>query len=156
MVDELAGLTGFNVGHTFNANPICCAAGVAVIDEVVDHDLMGNAERMGERLRAGLEGLKQRSPLIGDVRGRGLLNAIELVADRDTNATFGPDVDPGNLLRVNATRHGILLYARRQNGGLFGDWSVIAPPLIVTEAEVDEIVERLGRTVDDTAAELLG
>jgi adenosylmethionine-8-amino-7-oxononanoate aminotransferase len=156
MVDELAGLTGFNVGHTFNANPICCAAGVAVLDEVVDHDLMGNAERMGERLRAGLEGLKQRSPLIGDVRGRGLLNAIELVADRDTNATFGPDVDPGNLLRVNATRHGILLYARRQNGGLFGDWSVIAPPLIVTEAEVDEIVERLGRTVDDTAAELLG
>jgi adenosylmethionine-8-amino-7-oxononanoate aminotransferase len=156
MVDELAGLTGFNVGHTFNANPICCAAGVAVIDEVVDHDLMGNAERMGERLRAGLEGLKERSPLIGDVRGRGLLNAIELVADRETNATFGPDVDPGNLLRVNATRHGILLYARRQNGGKFGDWSVIAPPLIVTEAEVDEIVERLGRTVDDTAAELLG
>ena len=156
MVDELAGLTGFNVGHTFNANPICCAAGVAVIDEVVDHDLMGNAERMGERLRAGLEGLKERSPLIGDVRGRGLLNAIELVADRETNATFGSDVDPGNLLRVNATRHGILLYARRQNGGLFGDWSVIAPPLIVTEAEVDEIVERLGRTVDDTAAELLG
>ena len=48
MVDELAGLTGFNVAHTFNANPICCAAGVAVIDEVVDRDLMGNAERMGE------------------------------------------------------------------------------------------------------------
>ena len=67
----------------------------------------------------------------------------------------GPEIDPGNLLRVNATRHGILLYARRQDGGLFGDWSVIAPPLIVTEAEVDEIVERLGRTVDDTAAELL-
>ena len=96
MVDELAGLTGFNVAHTFNANPICCAAGVAVIDEVVDHDLMGNAERMGEYLRAGLEGLKERSPLIGDVRGRGLLNAIELVADRDTQATFGQGVDPGD------------------------------------------------------------
>jgi adenosylmethionine-8-amino-7-oxononanoate aminotransferase len=156
MVDELAGLTGFNVSHTFNANPICCAAGVAVIDEVVDRDLMGNAERMGEYLRAGLERLKERSPLIGDVRGRGLLNAIELVADRDTMATFGPGVDPGDRLRVHATKHGILLYARRQNGGRFGDWSVIAPPLIVTEAEIDEIVEGIGLAVDDATAELLG
>jgi len=64
-----------------------------------------------------------------------------------------PDYSHGFLVPVFAT---YLLYARRQNGGLFGDWSVIAPPLIVTEAEVDEIVERLGRTVDDTAAELLG
>ncbi|MDX6377055.1 MAG: hypothetical protein QOE98_1358 [Gaiellaceae bacterium] len=156
MVDELAGLTGFNVSHTFNANPICCAAGVAVIDEVVDRDLMGNAERMGAYLRAGLERLKERSPLIGDVRGRGLLNAIELVADRDTMATFGPGVDPGDRLRVHATKHGILLYARRQNGGRFGDWSVIAPPLIVTEAEIDEIVEGIGLAVDDATAELLG
>jgi adenosylmethionine-8-amino-7-oxononanoate aminotransferase len=156
MVDELAGLTGFNVSHTFNANPICCAAGVAVIDEVVDRDLMGNAERMGEYLRAGLEGLKKRSPLIGDVRGRGLLNGIELVADRDTQATFGQGVDPGDRLRVHATKHGILLYARRQNGGRFGDWSVIAPPLIVTTDEIDEIVEGIGLAVDDAAAELLG
>ena len=139
-------LTGFNLSHTFNANPIACAAGVAVIDEVVDHDLMGNAERMGERLRAGLEGLKERSPLVGDVRGRGLLNGVELVADRETQrARSAPDVDPGDVAPRHATRHGILLYARRQNGGRFGDWSVIAPPLIVTEAEVDEIVERLGR-----------
>ncbi len=95
MVDELAGLTGFNVSHTFNANPICCAAGVAVIDEVVDRDLMGNAERMGEYLRAGLEGLKERSPLIGDVRGRGLLNGIELVADRETQGHLRPGRRPG-------------------------------------------------------------
>ena len=156
MVDELAGLTGFNVSHTFNANPICCAAGVAVIDEVVDRDLMGNAERMGDYLRAALEGLKKRSPLIGDVRGRGLLNGIELVADRETNATFGQGVDPGDRLRVHATKHGILLYARRQNGGRFGDWSVIAPPLIVTKDEIDEIVEGIGLAVDDAAAELLG
>lgn len=156
MVDELAGLTGFNVSHTFNANPICCAAGVAVIDEVVDRDLMGNAARMGEYLRAGLNRLKDRSPLIGDVRGRGLLTGIELVADRDTNATFGQGVDPGDRLRVHATKHGILLYARRQNGGRFGDWSVIAPPLIVTKDEIDEIVEGIGLAVDDAAAELLG
>jgi adenosylmethionine-8-amino-7-oxononanoate aminotransferase len=49
----------------------------------------------------------------------------------------------------------VLLYARRQNGGRFGDWSVIAPPLIITEAEIDDLVERLGRALDDAATELL-
>jgi adenosylmethionine-8-amino-7-oxononanoate aminotransferase len=156
MVDELATLTGFNLAHTFMANPICCAAGAAVVDEVVDRDLMGNAERMGTYLRAGLTRLMERSPLVGDVRGKGLLNAIELVADKETMATFGADVDPADRLRVHATRHGVLLYARRQNRGRFGDWSVIAPPLVITEAEIDDLLERLGRAVDDAAVELLG
>jgi adenosylmethionine-8-amino-7-oxononanoate aminotransferase len=71
-------------------------------------------------------------------------------------ATFGADVDPADRLRVHATRHGALLYARRQNRGRFGDWSVIAPPLVITEAEIDDLLERLGRAVDDAAVELLG
>jgi len=155
MVDELATLTGFNLAHTFMANPICCAGGAAVIDEVIDRDLMGNAERMGVYLRAGLTRLMERSPLVGDVRGQGLLNAIELVADKETMACYDASVDPADRLRVHATRHGVLLYARRQNGGRFGDWSVIAPPLIITEAEIDDLVERLGRALDDAATELL-
>ena len=80
---------------------------------------------------------------VGDVRGKGLLNAIELVADRGTMACFDAGVDPADRLRVHATRHGVLLYARRQNGGRFGDWSVIAPPLIITEAEIDDLLGRL-------------
>jgi len=156
MVDELATLTGFNLAHTFMANPICCAGGAAVIDEVVDRDLMGNADRMGVYLRAGLTRLMERSPLVGDVRGKGLLNAIELVADKDTMACYDASVDPADRLRVHATRHGVLLYARRQNGGRFGDWSVIAPPLIITEAEIDDLLERLGHALDDAATELLG
>ena len=128
-----------------------------MIDEVVDRDLMGNAERMGERLRAGPRGPEEA--LAADrrrPRPRAAERASSSSPTARRKATFGAGVDPGDLLRVNATRHGILLYARRQNGGLFGDWSVIAPPLIVTEAEIDEIVERLGPAVDDAAAELLG
>jgi 4-aminobutyrate aminotransferase-like enzyme len=110
---------------------------------------------MGARLRAALEGLAARSPLIGDVRGRGLLLGVELVRDRATARPFGSEVDPADVLRRHGTRHGLLLYARRQNAGRFGDWSTIAPPLTIAAEEVDDLVERLARALDDAAAELL-
>ena len=155
LVDELAKRGGFNLSHSANANPICCAGASAVLDEVVERDLIGNAERMGARLRAGLERLAARSPLVGEVRGRGMLLAIELVADKRAMTRFGRGVDPADRLRLHGARHGLLLYARRQNGGLFGDWLVIAPPLVIDGGQCDELVDRLGRAVDDAAAELL-
>jgi adenosylmethionine-8-amino-7-oxononanoate aminotransferase len=155
MVDELAALTGFNISHTFNANPISCAAGIAVVDEVVERDLCGAAERLGAHFRSRLIELMARCPLVGDVRGRGMLLGIELVRDRATMQRFGPEFDPADRLRLHASRHGLLLYARRQNAGRFGDWSTLAPPLIATEAELDELAERLGRALDDAAEELL-
>jgi adenosylmethionine-8-amino-7-oxononanoate aminotransferase len=103
LVEELAATTGFVVSHSYDANPIACAAGAAVLDEIVERDLMGRAERTGRRLRAGLDALAQRSPLIGDVRGRGLLLAIELVADKDTLARFPASIDPGSVV----LRHGL-------------------------------------------------
>jgi len=155
LVDELAAADGFNLSHSANANPIGCAAASAVLDEVTERDLVGNAARVGRRLRAGLEALATRSSLVGDVRGLGLLQAIELVADRATQASFGPDVDPADRCRRIGARHGLLLYARRQNGGLFGDWLLIAPPLILSEAGCDELLERLDDTLVEATAELL-
>ncbi len=156
LVDDLAGRTGFNLTHTYNANPIACAAGIAVLDEVVERDLTGAATRVGAHLRAGLERLAERSPLVGDVRGRGLLLGLEVVRDRATAEPFGPEVDPADVLRLHGVEHGVLLYARRQNRGRFGDWVVIAPPLVISEDDCDELVERLGRTLDAAAAELHG
>jgi adenosylmethionine-8-amino-7-oxononanoate aminotransferase len=155
MVDELAEIDGFNLSHSANANPISCAAATAVLDEVVERDLIGNAERVGRRLRAGLEAIAARSPLVGDVRGRGLLLAIELVADKATQARFGPDHDPADRLRLIGARHGLLLYARRQNGGLFGDWLLITPPLILGDEECDELLDGLDDTLAEAAAALL-
>jgi adenosylmethionine-8-amino-7-oxononanoate aminotransferase len=155
MVDELAEIDGFNLSHSANANPISCAAATAVLDEVVERDLIGNAERVGRRLRAGLEAIAARSPLVGDVRGRGLLLAIELVADKATQARFGPDHDPADRLRLIGARHGLLLYARRQNGGLFGDWLLITPPLILGDEECDELLKRLDDTLAEAATALL-
>ena len=88
LVEELASTTGFVVSHSYDANPIACAAGSAVLDEIMERDLMGNATRFGAVLRAGLDAIAQSSPLIGDVRGQGLLLALELVADKDTLARF--------------------------------------------------------------------
>jgi adenosylmethionine-8-amino-7-oxononanoate aminotransferase len=156
LVDPLAESTGFTVSHSYDANPIACAAGSAVLDEVVDRGLIGNAERMGARIRAGLEEIAARSPLVGDVRGRGLLLAIELVADPVTLARFPAGVDPGSIVRRHGFDHGLLLYSRRQNAGRFGDWLLVAPPLVIDEGGCDELLSGLSATLAAAAPELLG
>lgn len=155
LVGPLAETTGFVVSDSYDANPIACAAGSAVLDEVVDRDLIGNAARMGARLRAGLEEIEARCPLVGDVRGRGLLLAIELVSDRDTRARFPADRDPGAVTLRHGRDHGLLLYSRRQNAGRFGDWLLIAPPLVIDAAGCDELLTGLNAALDDAASELL-
>lgn len=155
LADELADSTGFVVSHSYDACPMACAAGSAVLDEIVEHDLVGNAGRVGTYMRHRLDELARRSPLIGDVRGKGLLQAIELVSDRSTAAMFPAEVDPGaTLLRIGLD-HGLLLYSRRQNGGAFGDWLLIAPPLTTDAALADTIVDRLAQVLDEGARQLL-
>jgi adenosylmethionine-8-amino-7-oxononanoate aminotransferase len=154
LVDELAATTGFVVSHSYDANPIACAAGAAVLDEIVERDLIVHAERMGMRLRSGLERIAQGSPLIGDVRGRGLLLAIELVADKDTLARFPTDVDPGSVVLRHGLEHRLLLYSRRQNSGRFGDWLLIAPPLVIDAHACDDLLVDLEATLAAAAEEL--
>jgi adenosylmethionine-8-amino-7-oxononanoate aminotransferase len=155
LVEEVAADTGFVVSHSYDANPIACAAGAAVLDEVVEHGLIERASLLGERLRAGLERIARSSPLVGDLRGRGLLLALELVTDRETNSRFPEDVDPGAIIRRHALDHGLLLYSRRQNAGLFGDWLLVAPPLVIDEATCDDLVDRLETTFAAATDEVL-
>ena len=77
-------LVQFHSGHTYGANPVACAIGIAAVDQLVREGIVGNAVVQGEQLRAGLRGLQERRPWIGDVRGLGLLVGVELVADRTT------------------------------------------------------------------------
>jgi len=155
LVEELSAATGFGVSHSYDANPIACAAGAAVLDEITGGDLIGRAERSGARLRAGLDAIAQRSALVGDVRGRGLLLAIELVADQDTLARFPAAVDPGLVVLRHGLDHGLLLYSRRQNSGRFGDWLLIAPPLVTTPQECDALLGGLEAALAAAAGELL-
>jgi adenosylmethionine-8-amino-7-oxononanoate aminotransferase len=147
MVDELAGLTGFNLSHTYGANPISCAGACAVLDETVERDLFGNSARMGNYLRERLQDLQRRSPVIGDVRGKGLLMAVEYVRDRETKEPFSAEVFASDRIRQIGLTHGVMLYSRRQNQGRYGEWSLIAPPLIINQSQADELVDALGKSV---------
>jgi len=82
--DRPAELFGFDFTYSYNANPIACAVGIAVLDEIEKRGLCENAVKRGADLRAGLERLKGRYPIVGDVRGKGLMLGIELVKDRQT------------------------------------------------------------------------
>jgi adenosylmethionine-8-amino-7-oxononanoate aminotransferase len=155
MVEELAASCGFVVSHSYDANPMACAAGTAVLDEIIERDLIAKAQDVGSYLRSQLEKLSIESPLIGDVRGRGLLLAIELVANQDTLEKFPASVDPAGVVRHHGLRHGVLLYSRRQNEGRFGDWLMIAPPLIVNKDHCDQLMYGLGAALNDSTDALL-
>ncbi len=155
LVEQLAATSGFVVSHSYDANPIACAVGAAVIDEIVERDLIPAASQAGDYLRSGLEDIARESRLIGDVRGRGLLLAVELVADKDTAQKFPWDIDPGAVILRHGLDHGLLLYSRRQNGGRFGDWLMISPPLVVDNDDCDELLSGLRASVTAATDELL-
>lgn len=156
LVDRLADLGGFHVSHSSDANPIASAAGSAVLDEVMERGLIERAGVVGARLRQGLEQLALSSPLVGDVRGKGMLLAVELIRNKQTMEGFGRDIDPADCVRRHAARHGLLVYTRRQNAGLFGDWIIVAPPLVISDEESEELLQGLGDVIRDAAIELFG
>lgn len=154
MADAVVGAGGFMHGFTYFANPLSCAVGDAVLAELVERDLMGNAARMGARLRSRLEAMMARCPIVGDVRGRGLLLAVELVADQASRRMIPLPLMAPYRVQALGMEHGLALYCRRTGGGAYGDWLMVTPPLIVDEAEVDELAERLEATLAAYAAEL--
>jgi adenosylmethionine-8-amino-7-oxononanoate aminotransferase len=154
MVRAVAEMGGFMHGFTYFSNPLSCAIGHAVVSELVERDLIGNAARMGARLRARLYDLAAGNRIVGDIRGKGLLLAIELVADKETRRMIRNDLDAAVRFTELALDHGLALYTRRTSGGRYGDWVMVAPPLTVTTDEIDEIAERLGTTVAAHEAEL--
>jgi len=154
MVEPVLKAGGFQHGHTYAGNPLSCAAGLAVMEEIERLGLVDNAARMGAALKARLAGLMDRFPFIGDVRGKGLLLAAELVADRETMAPLSPKLGASERLTELAYDRGLIVYWRRTRGGLSGDHVLVCPPLIVTEADVVEIVAILADALAALAGEL--
>jgi len=145
---------GFIHGFTYAGNPLACAAGVAVLDQIAKRDLVGNAARMGVALQKRLNGLMQRYALIGDVRGKGLLCAFELMADRATKAPLDPGLHAHARLVDIAYDNGLIIYSRRTRGGTSGDHFLVCPPLITTETQLDEITDLLDKSLAQYMAEL--
>jgi adenosylmethionine-8-amino-7-oxononanoate aminotransferase len=148
IVDAVVDHGGFAHGYTYAGNPLACAAGLAVLEEVLQQSLIENAERRGARLKALLTGLMDRYPFIGDVRGKGLLLAFELVADRDSMDPLPAELNAHIELVEEAYRRGLIIYSRRTRGGTIGDHFMVCPPLIVTDADLDEILQLLTESID--------
>lgn len=140
IVEAVLDAGGFQHGFTYAGNPLACAAGLAVIEEIERQGLVENAARMGDLLKARLQGLMDRFPFIGDVRGLGLLLAFEMVSDRETMEPLPPALNAHSRLVDIAYERGLIIYSRRTRGGFTGDHFLVAPPLIITEAQVDELM----------------
>ncbi|WP_428675175.1 aminotransferase class III-fold pyridoxal phosphate-dependent enzyme, partial [Roseibium sp.] len=134
---------GFLHGFTYAGNPLACAAGLAVLEEIEREDLCGNAATVGALLKSELEKLMDRHSIIGDVRGEGLLLAFELVEDRASLRPLPKELNAYNQLVDIAYDNGLIIYSRRTRGGYSGDHFLVAPPMISTADHVSEIIEGL-------------
>jgi len=125
---------------TFGGNPLSAAGGLATLRHVLDNDLQGNALRMGKRLVDGLAPVVERTPWIAELRGRGLMQAMEMVQP----GSIDPDANRAGAVLEGARRHDLLV----GKGGLYGNAIRIAPMLNVTEDEIDEGVAALTAAID--------
>jgi adenosylmethionine-8-amino-7-oxononanoate aminotransferase len=148
IVDPILAGGGFMHGFTSAGNPMACAVGLEVLSIIKEDDLAANARDRGNELLAGLRDLAKQHPIIGQVRGMGLLTAIELVQDRDSRSPFPPEKGMNTLLTREAASQGLIIYPRRPINGLRGDHVLIAPPLIVSKKQVQEILSRLDRALE--------
>lgn len=130
---------------TFGGNPVACAAGSATLDYIKANDVVSHVAQVGETFAEGLRGLQERFPkLIGEVRGKGLMQAIELVVD-ETAGDRTPNPDATAALFEATKRRGLLI----GKGGLFGNAARIAPPMSVTKTEIDEALKILEQSFVD-------
>ena len=131
----------FAHGHTYAGHPVGCAAGIAVIDEILEQGLAERASMLGERLSAGLETLK-RHGVVREVRGKGLLKGVELVKDPASNEPY-PEL--GLALKKTALANGLLLRVDPS-------WFAVGPALIIDEAGIDELCDLVDRSLVDALA----
>ncbi len=142
---ELAGeFQGLTIS-TFGGNPVTSVAARATIDVIEEEHLLENAETMGRHFREGLEGLQRKYPLIGEVRGKGLMQALELVKDRDTKE---PAPEATSRLLERARDNGLLI----GKGGLYGNVIRLSPMLNIARPDVDEAIRLLDKSLAEVRA----
>jgi adenosylmethionine-8-amino-7-oxononanoate aminotransferase len=150
IVDRLREGSGvFLHGHTYIGHPVAAAAALAVQDVIARDGLLAQVRRRGETLRGMLAEAFGEHPHVGDIRGRGLFQALEFVRDRATKTPFDPAAKLHAVLKEEAMRRGLMVYPMGGTiDGRQGDHVLLAPPFIVSEAELGEIVGRLREAVD--------
>ncbi len=154
IVDAFARGSGmFHHGHTYIGHAVACAAALAV-QQVIERDaLLARVQRQGHGLAERLRATLGTHPHVGDIRGRGLFWGVELVADRATKAPFDPARRLHAAVKREAMARGLMVYPMGGTiDGRRGDHVLLAPPFIVSDAELDAIVERLAAAIDAALA----
>ena len=141
-IADSAGKAAVGHGYTYSAHPVSAAVGLECL-RLYEEGLLDNGRRAGKRLMAGLRSLADH-PLVGDVRGRGMLAAIELVTDKERKTPLPPEADAGRRIFDRAWNNGLIIRAFAQ--GVLG----YAPPLCCTDEDIDGIIERTRTTLDQT------
>jgi hypothetical protein len=149
----VAGSGFFQHGHTYMAHPTACAAGLAVQQAIAEEQLLGRVRQQGARLHELLTQRLGGHAHVGDIRGRGLFWGLELVADRASKRPFAPERRLHARVKSEALARGLMCYPGGGTiDGARGDHVLIAPPFIVTDAEVEAIVDRLAAALDAAVA----
>ena len=149
------GSGAFQHGHTYMGHVTACAAALAVQEAIESRDLLSSVRTRGLELNAALHERFGNHNHVGDIRGRGLFQAIELVADRSSKAPFDPALKVHARIKAAAMEAGLMCYPMGgTSDGVLGDHVLLAPPFIVEAEDIGVIVERLGDAVDNVVGAL--
>ncbi|MCP4828836.1 MAG: aspartate aminotransferase family protein [Proteobacteria bacterium] len=134
----------FQHGHTYLGHPVAAAAGCAVLQAMISRGLIPRVREMGEKFNRALKAQFDAHPHVGDIRGRGLLRGLEFVQDRETRTPFDPAMGLAGKLKKAAFAEGLICYPMSgTRDGKFGDHVLLAPPFILEDEHIDEIVLKL-------------
>lgn len=134
----------FQHGHTYVGHPVAAAASLAVINKLIDQDLVKRSHEMGQKLQDALQSAFDQHPYVGDIRGRGLFRGIEIVEDKETKQPFASEKSINKQLKKSAFEAGLICYPMGGTiDGVNGDHILLAPPFILEDAHIDEIVSKL-------------
>ncbi|MBL4784697.1 MAG: aspartate aminotransferase family protein [Cohaesibacteraceae bacterium] len=149
----LAGSATLAHGHTYMSHAIACAGACAVIEAIETQDLLANVHRQGAALALQLNERFSNHPNVGEIRGRGLFQAIELVQCRETKKPFARSGNLTTKIRTTARDNGLICYPSAGCAdGINGDHVLLAPPYIVDQSHIDEICEKLEQTLNSCLA----
>jgi adenosylmethionine-8-amino-7-oxononanoate aminotransferase len=140
----------FDLGHTWDGAPLPCAVGLATIEYIEAHGLVGRVRERGPRVREDIQRAVGDLPLVREVRGRGFLLGVELVDPRDGCSPLPAEVDAASMVDWRAFEHGLLTTSSHASAdGLFGDQVLLAPAYTTTDEDLELLVERLRATLED-------
>lgn len=147
------GSGAFQHGHTYHGHPLAAAAGRAVLTAILGRGLLPQVRARGTYLQAALTEALGQHPHVGDIRGRGLFRGVELVADRDAKTPFDPALKINAKVKRFAMDEGLICYpAGGTLDGKHGDHVLLAPPFIISEEQIGELVGKLSRAIDRAIA----